>query len=133
RLVDLGPELLQILDVVLELLLAALRADRPHDQARPLGPDLLDQGLEARALLALLDLPGHPDVVVPRHQDQVPAGQRDLRRDPRALGADGLLGDLDQDLLALLQRLLDARRRLVPPPPSTAALASAARCVLRLP
>src|SRR5205085_2550392 len=67
-------ELLQVLDVALELLLAALRADGPDDEPRPLGPDLLDQGLEARALLTLLDLPGHPDVVVPRHQDQIPAG-----------------------------------------------------------
>src|SRR5258705_9793244 len=36
RLVDLGPELFQVLDVVLELLLAPLRSDGPNDEARPL-------------------------------------------------------------------------------------------------
>src|SRR5204863_629333 len=49
------------------------------------------------------------DVIHRRHEDQVPAGQGDVPGRPGALGADGLLGDLDDDLLTFLQQVLDAR------------------------
>ena len=42
-----------------------------------------------------------------RHEDQEPAGQRNLAGDARALGADGFLGDLDEHRLAALQQVLD--------------------------
>ena len=59
----------------------------------------------------VLDAARHADVVRRRHEDQMAAGQRDDRGDARALGADRLLGDLDEDLLALLEALLDRQRR----------------------
>ncbi len=56
-----------------------------------------------------------------RQVDDVAARQRDVAGDAGALGADGLLGDLDEDLLALAHDLADggalgdARRLLVGP------------------
>ncbi len=41
------------------------------------------------------------------HEDDVAPGDRDVAREPGALGAHGLLGDLDHDLLALLEDVLD--------------------------
>src|SRR5688572_3931730 len=43
------------------------------------------------------------------HVDEKAPGERDLRGDPGALRADGLLGYLDDDVLALLQDVLDRR------------------------
>ena len=64
-----------------------------------------------RPLLPALDLAAHADLGGVRHVDEEPAGERDLRGDPAALGADRLLGDLDQEGLALLQDVLDVRGR----------------------
>ena len=47
----------------------------------------------------------------PGHQHQVPARDGDARGDARALGAERLLRDLDDDLVALLKHVLDLRRR----------------------
>ena len=47
-----------------------------------------------------------------RQEDQVAAGQRDVRGHPRALSADRSLDDLDHELLAFLQELLDGFRRV---------------------
>ena len=48
------------------------------------------------------------DVIDRRHEHQVAAGQRDVAGDARALGADRLLGHLDDDLLPFLEQVLDA-------------------------
>jgi hypothetical protein len=45
-----------------------------------------------------------------RQVDDVPPRQRDVARDARPLGADGLLGDLHDDLLPLTHDLADRRR-----------------------
>ena len=42
-----------------------------------------------------------------RHEDDVAAGQGDVRGDPRPLGAHRLLEDLDDQLLALVEPVLD--------------------------
>ena len=47
-----------------------------------------------------------------RHVDEEAAGERDLRGDARALRRDRLLGDLNDEVLAALQHVLN-RRRLV--------------------
>jgi hypothetical protein len=123
-LLDFLPELLEVSDVGLELLQALLRAHRADDDPRVPGPDLPRDFLQPLALGPLLDLPGNADVLVARHVDQKPPRKRDLRRDARALGPDRLFRDLDQDLLALLQRLLDPRDWFFPA--AAAAAASAA-------
>ena len=60
-------------------------------------------------LLTVLDAARDADMVDPGHHDEIAAGDADIGRDPRALGADRLLGDLDEDLLAFLQQVLDLR------------------------
>ena len=76
--------------------------------------ELLDDAAQARPLFARLDLAGHADVIDRRHEHQEAPRHRDVRRQPRALGAERLLDDLDQDLLALLQQVFDLRLRLIP-------------------
>ena len=45
-----------------------------------------------------------------RHEDQEAAGQSDVRGDARALLRDGLLGDLNENLLAGLEQIADGRK-----------------------
>ena len=73
-----------------------------------LGRMLLHHLAQAGALLARLDLPAHAHLRRRRrHVDEEPAGDGDLRGDAGPLGADGLLGHLDQQRLAALQQVLD--------------------------
>ena len=55
-----------------------------------------------RALVARLDLARDADVIDGRHEHQEPPGHRHVRGEPGALGAERLLDDLDEDLLAFL-------------------------------
>src|SRR5581483_6979010 len=57
--------------------------------------------------LLVLDPAGDADVIDGRHEHQVPAREGDVAGDPGALGADGVLHRLDQDLVALLEQVLD--------------------------
>ena len=63
---------------------------------------------EPAALVAGVDLARDADVVDRRHVDQEPARQAEVRGDPRALGAERLLDDLDDDLLPFLEQVFDA-------------------------
>ena len=51
----------------------------------------------------------HADVIDGRHEHQEPAGHGRVRRQPRALRPERLLGHLDDDLLPFLQQLFDFR------------------------
>ncbi len=64
------------------------------------GLDGLHQVLEALALGLVGEAAADADLVDEGHQHHVAPGKGDLRREARALGADGLLGDLHQDALA---------------------------------
>jgi hypothetical protein len=69
------------------------------DDAHALGDgELVDEGLEALALGGVLDLAGDAAAVGERREDEVAAGEGEVGRGARALGADGALGDLDDDL-----------------------------------
>ena len=63
--------------------------------------------LQAAAFAVGLDLARDAGVVDRRHEDQEAAGESDVRGDARALLGDGLLGDLDQNLLAGLEQIAD--------------------------
>src|SRR5690606_15745657 len=52
----------------------------------------------------------YADVRILRQVDQQPAGDADLRGQPRALGAQRILDHLDQQRLAFEQQLLDRQR-----------------------
>ena len=69
--------------------------------------ELADDAAQAAALLARVDLARHADVVHGRHEDQEAARHGGVRGEPGALGAERLLGHLDDDLLAFLQQLFD--------------------------
>ena len=108
--VDLLPEREERVDLALEVLLGDALGHRPHDHAaRVLGQQLGDHLAQLGPLLAALDLPADADLGGVGHVDQEAAGERDLGGDPAALGADGLLGDLDGEGLALLEDVLDVR------------------------
>jgi hypothetical protein len=82
-------------------------ADRPDDDAaRLLRQHAFDELAQSLAFGALADLPADTDARGVRHVDQETTGKRYLRRDARSLRADGFLGDLDDDVLALLQDVL---------------------------
>src|SRR5690606_19734984 len=69
----------------------------------------LDDVAQPLALLVVADAAADADVIDGGHEDQVPAGDGDVAGEAGALGADGILGDLDHDLLTDLENVLDAR------------------------
>src|SRR5262249_4816773 len=106
---DLVPRAGEIPAIALEVLAAPSLARRAGDQAAPaaLLADVLQDLLQPPALLVVRDLAGDADMLDRGHEDQIPSGQPDVGRDPRALLTQRLLDDLDQDVLAWLQALLD--------------------------
>ena len=57
-----------------------------------------------------------PDALRPRREHEVAPRDREVARDARALGADRLLGDLDDDLLPFLEQRLDPGHLALPAP-----------------
>jgi hypothetical protein len=91
-----------------ELLLQPPLPDRADDEppAFP-GPEPLQDAAQAVPLAGVVDPPRDPDVVHLGHVDEVPPGEADEGGDAGPLGAQALLGHLDQDLLALAEGILD--------------------------
>src|SRR5215813_1665973 len=111
-LADVEPGLMERLQVGQDVFLAATggrRADDDASREATLLPELTDDAPQACPLVARLDLARDADVVDRRHEDQEPAGHGDMRRQPGALRTEGLLDDLDEDLLAFLQQFFDFR------------------------
>ncbi len=71
----------------------------------------LQDALQAQAFFVAGDLARNAHMFQRRHVDHVAARQRDMGSDARALLAQRLLGDLDDDLLAFLEQLGDGRQR----------------------
>ena len=68
----------------------------------------MDQNpLQPLALFVRSDLAAHADVAHRGHEDQEASRQGDMRSNARALFGDGLLGDLNQNLLAGLEQVAD--------------------------
>ena len=106
---DRLPHLHQVVEVPLQLLGAAADARGAHDQAHAVRHAELVHGLLELAALLTLDAPRDAaGLGVVGHQHQEAAGQGDEGGQGGALVAALLLVDLDDDLLALLQHLLDA-------------------------
>ena len=133
----LFPQLHEVADVVLELLLRQPFGHGSYDETALRRLDRVDHLAEPRALTRRADALRHADVIDRRQIDDVPAGQRDVARDAGALGADRLFRDLDHDLVALTNDLGDrdgprdagvlatAVRALVAIVPSSSVVASA--------
>ena len=104
-----------------EVLLAGVLARRPDDEAHSFRSQALDDLAQAAALFVGADAPRHAHPTAGRGEHEVPTRDGDMGGDPRALGADRFLGDLDHDLLPLREQGVDARDRAtaVAPPPSS--------------
>ena len=102
------PEPQQVGQVARELALGSLQAGGPDDEAQALGGIQLVHDLAELAALAFVDdLARDADAVQARHQDEVAAGNADISGKGRALGADALLDDLDEHLVATAEDVLD--------------------------
>ncbi len=106
---DLAPEADEVADVLLQLLLRQPLGHRAHDETARRRLHAVDRLAQPRALLVAADALADADVLERRQVHDVAAGQRDVAGAPGALGADGLLGDLDDDVLALLDDVADGR------------------------
>src|SRR6266850_1449344 len=111
---DRRPEVAQVAQVRAQLVLARGFGQRAQDEAALLlrRQQLLQAVAQLRAAALVLDPLRDADVRIriarqSGQVDQQAAGQRDLRRKPRALGADRVLYHLDEHRLALGQDLFD--------------------------
>ena len=78
-----------------------------RDQAGGRRLALGEDGAQARALGLVLDPARDAEVRRAGKEDQVAAGQRDVRAHPRALAGERVLAHLDHDLLSLLEQVDD--------------------------
>ena len=111
-LAELGPRLVEELQVADDVRLGTPRGGGPDDQApgEPvLFPELAHDRAQPAALGAVLDLAGDAHVIDGGHEHEKAARDGDVRGEARALGAERLLRDLDDDLLALVEEFLDLR------------------------
>jgi hypothetical protein len=110
----LAPQPREELHVGLELLGRLAFGHRAHDEPPRRRLELLDDAAKAVALGVVPDAARHPDVTVLGHVDDVAPRDGHEGGDARALRPQRLLGDLDQDFLALVQHLLDGYGGLAP-------------------
>src|SRR5690606_3047111 len=109
---DLLPESAQIADVHQDVFFAGGLGRGAQDAAAALLDTLLldaagDDVTQAVALGLVLDLQGNAHVRGARHVDQVARRYREVGGEPRTLGADGVLGDLHHQRLALVHQRAD--------------------------
>src|SRR4051812_22337576 len=109
-LLDVVPDVEQAAEVGLERLLGRALGRGAHDHPMLRRLDPLEQRLEPLARI-VAEPAADPLEVLVRRQHEIPAGERQVRREARALAAHRVLGHLHHDRLARLQELLDPRRR----------------------
>ncbi len=107
---DLVPYRCQVTDVGLEIGLAGPLAGGADDEAEVPGPDPVHDLAQAPAFAIPVDPPRDAHARGPGREHQVPAGDRDVRGNARALAADRILGHLDDDLLPLCEQRVDPGR-----------------------
>src|SRR5206468_2987225 len=103
---DRLPETLQEDEVALDVLGGGAVGGGADDDAALLGGDLLEDVLEALALVVVESARDAEPLAV-RHVDEEAAGERDLRRQPGALRLHRVLHGLDEDRLAATDQVLD--------------------------
>ena len=100
------PEPLQEDEVALDVFGRGALGSRADDDAALLDVERLDDVLQPRPL-GVLEPPRHAESLAVRDEDHESAGQRDLRRQPRALRLHRVLDRLDEQLLAAGDQVLD--------------------------
>ena len=103
------PETQQIFEIALDLLLRPRGAGSADDEPHALrNLEFLGDGFQTAAILRIGDLARDATTASGvRHQNGVAAGERQIRRESRALVAAFFLDDLNQDDLAALDDFLD--------------------------
>ncbi len=106
---DFFPQPHQVLEIALDLGHAALHARGAQNDRHPVGHlKLVHDALETLAVGGAGDpARDSPAAVRVRHQDAVTSGERQIRRQRRALGAALFLDHLDQQHLPALDHFLD--------------------------
>src|SRR5208283_3996527 len=101
---DLVPRSAQELDVRANFIVRGFACRRAHDEAAGIAsPRLANQPAKPRAVFRAGNLAGHANVVNRRHVHQEASRQCHVAGNACALLAQGLLGNLDHDVLARLQ------------------------------
>jgi len=103
---DRAPEPLQEHEVTLDVLLGRALGGRADDHAALLHVEALQDVFQAVALV-VVQAARHAEALSLRDEDDEAAGQRDLRRQPRALRLHRILDGLDEDRLAARDQVLD--------------------------
>ncbi len=108
-LVQVAPELGEVLDVVAHLAIARGLGHRADDEAagRAFGQELRELLAQDLALRLVLDALRDPDVRILRQEHEQASREAHLRRQARTLGADRVLDHLHEKRLAFVQDLLD--------------------------
>ena len=111
---DVLPQVVEELHVAGDFFFgAAFGGGAGDESAHRTRPFALQNALQAQALFVARDLARDAHVFERRHVDHVAARQRDVRGDARALLAERLLGDLNDDFLAFLQQIGDGGLALI--------------------
>ena len=121
------PDGLEIPDIGLEVGFAYAVASGPNDETEILGAQAVDDLAQPLSLAIGIDAARNPDPGRPGREDQMTAGDRNIRCDPGALGPNGGLGNLDHDFLTFGQDRVDARGRGSASAPSLASTAARSR------
>ena len=108
-------ELEEVRQLALEVRARGAVGGGAHDRAAAVEVQALDLLAQPLALLVVEAL-GDADALAGRRVDHVAPGDRQLHREPRALGLERVLDDLDDDLLARLEDVADALAALLPAP-----------------
>ena len=109
---DVVPEQQQKFHVRLEFGFGGMFGNGADNEAGPGRTERLDFFPQFLADILVFDLSGYADMIRQGHEDKIAAGQGNVTGQAGPLGADGLLGDLDQNVLAFLEQIVDARLRL---------------------
>ena len=123
-LLDFVPGVAEEFDVGANFVVGGAAGGGANDEAAGIAAaGFADETAQARAIFGGDDFARDADVIDGGHVDQEAAGQRDVAGDARALFAERLLGDLDDDFLTGLQHfgneLRAARRTGVMAPPGS--------------
>ena len=101
---NVGPEISEEPNILNEFVFAAaFRCGTDDESPGQTILVLVNDAFETRTLFIGTDFARHADVIDSRHVHQVSAGHGDVRGDTRALLAERLFGNLNQDLLTLPQ------------------------------
>ncbi len=105
---DVRPQVQQEAEIAAQFLFAGAFSGGAYDEPTAGVALFAEQDFFQAAAFAIgLDLARDPGVVDRGHEHQETAGKRDVRGDAGALLGDGLLGNLDKNLLAGLEQIAD--------------------------